>query len=484
MSERRTETLSVQSIGTYVPRYRLSAETVREAWGQFHGAGISETAVPAADEDTLTMSDEAASRALDASAVAPADITGVLVATTTPPNEEEEMGPRLVSTLGLSERTRTRQFTGSTRAGVDALLAGAEQADGPTLVVATDAPAGAPDSEHEQAGGAGAFAAVLTPSGSGRLGAPAEYVEPYPGTRFRPAGSDETTGLGVTDYDRSAFIETVEQAAGELDADPADADAVALQSPNGKLPYRAAGALGVDTDAIQQGTVVHQIGDAGVAGPLLGLASALDSGAERVLLIGYGSGGGATAVTVEDDGVSLASATPDDDETVQLSYGEYLRMCGEITGGEPEGGGAYVSVPSWKRTIPQRHRLVAGRCPECGALSFPPSGACTDCGALVEYEAVELPGTGTVEAVTAIGQGGAPPEFVEQQARSGPYVSAVVALDGPEGEETVSIPAQVVRTDPDDVEIGDRVEATIRRVYTQEAVTRYGFKMVPASKED
>ncbi len=479
MSERNTDTLNIQSIGTYVPRYRLSAETVQEAWGQFHGAGISETAVPGADEDTLTMGYEAASRALDATDIDPAEVDSLLIGTTTPPNEEEEMGPRLVSMLGLDGRTKTRQLTGSTRAGVDALLTGAEQADGTTLVVATDAPRGAPDSEHEQVGGAGAFAAVLTASGSGRLGVPVEYVEPYPGTRFRPAGSDETTGLGVTSYDRSAFIETVRSAVERLDSDPADADAVALQSPNGKLPYRAAGALGVDTDAIQQGTVVHQLGDTGTASPLLGLASALDSGAERVLLIGYGSGGGATAVAFEDDGVSLAPATLDDDKTVQLSYGEYLRMRGEITGGEPEGGGAYVSVPSWKRTIPQRHRLVAGRCPECGALSFPPDGACTDCGALVEYEEVELPGTGTVEAVTSIGHGGAPPEFVEQQARSGPYVSAVVALDGPSGEESVSIPAQVVRTNPDDVAIGDRVKATIRRIYTQEDVTRYGFKMVP-----
>jgi len=34
----------IESVGTYVPRYRLSAETVRKAWGQFHGAGITETA--------------------------------------------------------------------------------------------------------------------------------------------------------------------------------------------------------------------------------------------------------------------------------------------------------------------------------------------------------------------------------------------------------------------------------------------------------
>jgi len=159
---------------------------------------------------------------------------------------------------------------------------------------------------------------------------------------------------------------------------------------------------------------------------------------------------------------------------VELSYAEYLRRRDEITSGEPEGGGAYVSVPSWQRTTPQRHRLVAGRCPECGALNFPPEGACSDCTARVDDERVELPGTGTVEATTTISQGGAPPEFVEQQARSGPFVAAVVALDGP-GDGTASIPTQVL-TAGGDVAVGDRVTTTIRRVYEQEDVIRYGFK--------
>jgi hydroxymethylglutaryl-CoA synthase len=279
----------------------------------------------------------------------------------------------------------------------------------------------------------------------------------------------------VTSYDRSAFTETVGAAVDSLDADPTEADAVALQSPNGKRPYRAAGPLGVETETIHRGTVVSELGDLGAASALYGLAAALDDGAQRVLTVGYGSGGGATALTVSDDGVPVEVEHSGGQE---LSYGEYLRLRGDITPGEPDGGGAYVSVPSWHRTIPQRHRLVAGRCPECGALAFPPEGACSDCGQLGEYENVELPGTGTVEAVTVIGQGGAPPEFVEQQARSGTYASAVVALDGPD-DRTDAVPAQVVGTDPGSVAVGDRVTATIRRIYTQEGVTRYGFKMQP-----
>lgn len=466
---------SILALGSYVPRYRLTGETVTEAWGQFQGAGISEKAVPGADEDTLTMAAEAGRHALATVDAEPSAITSLVVATTTPPTEEEPLGPRLASMLGLASSVRTRQLTGSTCAGVDALVTGLDANKGPVLVIATDTPRGAPDDEIDHAAGAGAVAAVLADDGPGTVEATAEHVAPAPGTRFRPAGSDETTGLGVTEYDRDAFVDTVVGAVDALDCDPEQADAVALQAPDGKLPYRAARPLGVETETIQVGTMVHDIGDAGTATPLLGLAGAFAEGHERVLLVGYGSGGSATALAVE----GPVPVTQDHREATRISYAEFLRLRGEITAGEPDGGGAYVSVPSWTRTLAQRHRLVAGRCRSCDSLAFPPEGACTDCQSLADYDDVELPGTGTVEATTVIGRGGAPPEFVEQQARSGAYVSAIVALDGPDGD-TVSVPAQVVGTE--NSAVGDRVEATIRRIYTQEAVTRYGVKMRPASR--
>ncbi|MGM0606593.1 MAG: zinc ribbon domain-containing protein [Halobacteriota archaeon] len=466
--------IGIDAVAGYAPRHRITAATIENAWGQYHGAGVSEVAVPDADEDSLTMAYEAASAALGAAGVAPESVSALLVGTTTPPVEEEAMCARLSSMLGVDPAVETRQFTGSTRAGVEALATGLDiESQRPVVVVASDAPRGSPSDAIEHAAGGGAAAVVLSPHAPGAVTDRAEHVAPYPGTRFRPRGAPETTGLGVTHYDRTAFVETVAAAGAALDADLGDLDAIALHSPNGSLPYRAAGALGTAPETIERGTVVHDLGDVGAASPLLGLARALDSGHHDVGVIGYGSGGVATAMAIQGSGVSTEVDFESDGE---LSYGEYLRIRGDVTPGEPAGGGAYVSVPSWQRTIPQRHRLVAGRCKACGGFAFPPEGACPDCGTLGTYDAVRLPGTGTVEAATVIGQGGAPPEFVEQQARSGAYVSAVVALDAPD-EETVSTPAQVIGTDA--VAIGDRVEATIRRIYTQEGVTRYGCKMRP-----
>lgn len=500
----------IESVGAYAPRFRISAEEFEDAWGRFHAAGVDEKAVPDADEDAVTMAYEAASRALDAAGRAGDEVRYLAFASTTPPLAEEDPTARLGGMVGVPDGAIRHVFAGSTRAGtraIDAALSAGpwtarstRGGEGVGLVVAADRPRGEPDSAEEHAAGAGAAAFVLAESGGAEVSARAEYAEEYPGVRFRQRGSDATEGLGVTSYDRQAFTETLAEAVGRLGADDRDAsevDAAAVQAPNGKLPYRAAGALGVETGAIRECATVHDLGDTGAASVPLSLAKALARGGDRILAAAYGSGAGADALLVETDGVSTSLAL---DEGESVSYAEYLRRRGELTAGAPEGGGAYVSVPSWRRTLDQRYRLVAGRCPACGRLNFPPEGACNSCKTLVgEYEEVELAGTGIVEAATVISQGGAPPEFAEQQAQSGDFGVVVVALDGPrearcasDGSSgdarsdeprddggSVSVPAQVVGGEPESVEIGDSVETTIRRIYTQEGVTRYGFKVRP-----
>ena len=466
----------IAGIGAYAPRLRIAAEEFEEAWGSFDATGVKRTAVPEADEDALTMGIEAAERALTAAGYDAAALSHLAFATTTPPMAEEDLTARLANVLGAPNGVTTATVTGSTRAGTQALDAALDA--GPWggdigLVVVSDCPEGTPDSGIEHAAGAGAAALVLDGAGPGTIVDRTAYVAPYPGTRFRSGGKGETTGLGVTGYDRKSFTAALAGAVGALDHSLEGVDAAAVQSPDGKLPYRAADALGVDTETIATAETVSSLGDTGAASVFLGSVTAFGEGAERVLLAAYGSGAGANAIVI-DGPVPVEGALGGETD---LSYAAYLRRRGEITSDEPEGGGAYVSVPSWQRTIDQRHRLVAGRCPACGALNFPPGGACEGChNRQEEYEHVELPGTGTVEAVTTIAQGGAPPEFVEQQSKSGPFRSAVVALAGPDGEETVSVPSQVLAGDAE-VAIGTAVEATVRRIYTQEGVTRYGFKM-------
>jgi hydroxymethylglutaryl-CoA synthase len=470
--------LRVAGVGVYVPRLFLPADARREAWGTGGPRGIDRTAIPDADEDVVTMGTEAARRALSASEVDADAIERLVVATTTPPNDEEALAPRVASLVGCTP-TRSRQHGGGTEAGVDALVT-AFEASAPTLVVVADAPRGRPESDEEAAAGAGAGAVVLTSDGETDAGVSLDATgaasTAAPGTRFRRRGRTDTESIGITTYEREQYVRTMVGAVDALGTSVEAVDAAALTAPDGRLPYRLSGATTLSTEQIAAGTVVATVGDTGAAGPFLGLASALDGGAASVLLVGYG--GGATATAALLSGSCPVDAALGGD--VELGYAEALRRRGTITGTEPDGGGAYVSVPSWTRSLPQRHRLVAGRCRDCGELAFPPDGACRACGSFAGYDDEPLSGRGTVEATTVIGQGGAPPEFAEQQQRSGAFGVCVVAFDGPD-EQTVSAPAQVATTPGDAPDIGDRIVTVPRRIYEQEGVVRYGLKVVPAS---
>ncbi len=472
---------AISAVATYTPRFRITAEEFADAWGQFQASGVNQKAVPAADEDALTMAYEAATRALEAGDIEPDSVDWLGFGTARPPLAEEDLTARLGAMIALESGTTRHVFTGSTRAGTRALWAAMDalQNDAETaLLVAADAPRGEPDDAIDHAAGAGAAAFVIERDGPAQIVDRAEYAHPYPGTRFRESGSETTDGLGVTQYDRHAFTETIAGAVDGLSDEPSPS-AAAIQAPDGKLPYRVEIGDGVGADEIQAGATVHDLGDLGAASVPISIAKALENGHETVLGVSHGSGAGADAFVIENS--RTVPTKVDLEGGTTLSYAASLRQRGVVTSGPPSGGGAYVSVPSWQRSIPQRYRREAGRCPECGSLEFPPEGACRSCSFLGEYEPVQLSREGVLEAVTTISQGGAPPEFAEQQAQSGDYAAAIVALE--HGDQTASIPAMGTDADPSAFEVGDRVETTIRRIYTQEGVTRYGFKIRPLEVE-
>jgi hydroxymethylglutaryl-CoA synthase len=484
-TERLDADARILGAGVYAPSARLPREAVAEAWGRSLARGVDAVAVPAPDEDALTMGVAAAERALAAAGIDATALGGLALATTTPPLAEEDLLPRLGAALGAPADTRTHYTGRSTRAGTRALRAARDAGAFPTLVVAADAPRAAPESAEGHAAGAAAAAVVLgSESGTGAaLVGDAEVSADYPGTRFRRAGGDDrgVEGLGVTGYDREAFTRPIAAAVDvlgdDVDAfDPAGAAALAVTAPDGDLPVRAARAIGIAHEAVS--TPVAALGDTGAAGPLLGLAVALRAGATRTLVVGWGSGAGADALLV--DGLApsrgeVAGGAGDDDHVRELSYAAALRRRGEITRDDPPaGGGAAVSVPTWRRSLPARYRLRAGRCPECGALAFPPEGACRACHVLVNYELVSLPPAGTVETATGVSPGGAPPEFARRAERGGDYAVAIVRFEQDGGR--VSVPLHVADADPSAVAAGDSVRAVFRRIYEQEGVIRYGRK--------
>ncbi|MFP4628761.1 MAG: ACP synthase, partial [Halobacteriales archaeon] len=195
---------AIAGVGGYAPAGRLAAEAIADAWDGTGPRGVESVAVPAADEDALTMAWEAGRRALEVAAVDPADVAWLGLATTTPPLAEGDVVARLASTLGVDPRTGQDLLTGSTCAGTRAVCRGLETGpwpDGVGLAIAADAPEGHPADDRGRVAGAGAAAVVLGDDGPGRVGAQGHEGATAPGVRFRRRGSTAVEGLGITTYD-------------------------------------------------------------------------------------------------------------------------------------------------------------------------------------------------------------------------------------------------------------------------------------------
>ncbi|MBE0566050.1 MAG: Zn-ribbon domain-containing OB-fold protein [Krumholzibacteria bacterium] len=122
--------------------------------------------------------------------------------------------------------------------------------------------------------------------------------------------------------------------------------------------------------------------------------------------------------------------------------------------------------PRYHREIPQRYRLEAGRCADCGEIHFPPRAVCRKCGAR-ESTTVVLPNRGKVVTCTVVDI--PPAEFDDQK----PYVNAIVEL-----ENGVRLTCMVAEAPPDAVDIGTEVELIFRRLRCgrEWEVLQYGYK--------
>jgi len=121
------------------------------------------------------------------------------------------------------------------------------------------------------------------------------------------------------------------------------------------------------------------------------------------------------------------------------------------------------------REIPQRYRLEAGTCKNCGHVSFPPRLVCPRCGGR-EFAPHTLAGAGELVTYTVIRV--APGSFEDQA----PYAVGIAAL-----EDGVKLTAQVVDCDFSALKVGMRVRLEFRRVSEEgpAGVINYGYKFVP-----
>ncbi len=126
-------------------------------------------------------------------------------------------------------------------------------------------------------------------------------------------------------------------------------------------------------------------------------------------------------------------------------------------------------VPRFWRESRHRYRLVGTRCTNCDTLYFPPRVICPTCRreSVGKMKEEEMSGAGEIYSFTVVHDG------LEQFKMQIPYVMALVKMrEGP------FLTAQIVDCSPEEVKIGTKVTATLRKVRSEgkAGIIQYGYK--------
>jgi hydroxymethylglutaryl-CoA synthase len=457
-----TSVVRIRSIGAALPSLRLDVADVARAWGEAGGKG--QLAVCADDEDGLTLATAAADRALSAAGLTTDAVGALFWGTSRPPYAEGPSHAYLAAALDLAANTEGALCSGSTHAGMDALLAGADALTAGraehVLVVASDEVLPGLGTAYERRAGAGAAAVVLSAGAEGAvLGARASRSVPVL-DRYR--GSAEAYTRETYDprlFREQTFLPMLTELAAGLGSEPTS---WSLPDPDGRLGKALARKLGA---ANLSGPAYEAAGDTGAAAGLLGIAGALATPGEYGVL-GYG-GGRATAVTIGADQPVAGAADVCLDGGRQASYTDVLRARKVLVGtGETVPMGIPPGSAGFVRGGREMLALLGARCVECGTVCTPPSihPRCIACGAGKLAE-VALARAGTVQT------------FATNYAMPEPFVAplplAVLDLD-----DGARLMVQV--TDgpgvADLLQIGDRARLVLRRYAVERGSPVYGYK--------
>jgi hydroxymethylglutaryl-CoA synthase len=339
--------VGITGYGAYVPRYRLPAQEVSDLWTDGHGGvPIQEKAVPGLDEDTATISIEAARNALARAGIAPTDLRAVWVGSESHPYAVKPTSTIVAEAIDAAPMVQAADWEFACKAGSEAIIAaiglvGSDMADY-AMGIGADTAQGRPGDALEYTAGAGGAAIIVGPEhGSvacfeGSL----SYITDTPDFWRRNRAEYPSHGMRFTG--EPAYFHHI-VTAGEMLLEAmgrtsADYKYVVLHQPNVKFPMRAAKQLGFKPEQWEAGLLVGRIGNTYSGASIVGLTAVLDIAepGDRIMVVSFGSGAGSDAMSLEvtehiHDRRLLAPTTEDyiARRTV-IDYATYLRYRGKL----------------------------------------------------------------------------------------------------------------------------------------------------------
>jgi len=339
--------IGIVSYGANIPRMRIKIENIASVWGKdgktiSQGLGIKEKSVPSVDQDTATISVEAARAALKRCKINPKDIGAVYIGSESHPYAVKPTGTIVGEAIGATPDLMVADYEFACKAGTAAIQTCLALVKGDMikygLAIGADTAQAAPGDALEFSASAGGAAFIIgkdnviatinhtlsfttdTPDFWRR----AERKYPSHGGRF-------TGGPAYFKHVTSCAKNLMEKAGTK----PEDYNYAIFHQPNGKFPIKAAKILGFTMDQIKQGLIVPYIGNTYSGASLVGLASVLDVAkpGDRVFLTSYGSGAGSDAfdITITNKIKDLArKKAPTVAQMVEnkeyIDYGKYAKI--------------------------------------------------------------------------------------------------------------------------------------------------------------
>jgi hydroxymethylglutaryl-CoA synthase len=281
----------ISRYGAYLPKYRVPLGDVQKFFGRPGRPRSKTLAIPALDEDALTMAYEAADQALGDERAPQA----IIAVTMSPPFGLRKVSATLARALGVAPATATYDISGHPGSLTDAfaLAEALVASEGPVLVVASDYVVSYDERVCDTLAAGGAAAFLVTASGGfARLGERVAvsdevydvwYLAREREPRYRLEVLFETTPKVM-----GGAIKGLETATGQATADYRH---VAASQPHPQV-LRGLGKAGVSNDQLAHTSFVAEIGNLGAASLGLALALSFDHSGdgEHVLAVGYGAG--------------------------------------------------------------------------------------------------------------------------------------------------------------------------------------------------
>ncbi len=458
--------------GVYLPYWRIQRSTIGSTLGS--GGGKGARSVASYDEDTTSMGVESARLALKA---APSGYEPEVLwfSTSNPAYLDKTNATGIHAALALPDSVGAYDVLGGVRSATGA--ARAAGSGGAQVAVFSDVRTGLPGGADESAGGDAAATllfganddAIAVPIGTASVSA--EFVDRWrtPGDQFSKVWEDR--------FGEHAYVPVAEEAISRAlkssGLSSGDVDHLIVTG----LQARAVGVVrksfGAQPDAVAD-DLTGQIGNTGSAHWAVMLADVLDRARPNQVIVvasmsdgcdvwvlrttdkivGYGD---RRAATVRQQ---LASTRDD------LSYASFLTWRGFLhreppRRPEPERPAAPPSLRmnTWKYGF-------YGSRDEGGFLHMPPSRVSMGSGEIDHMEPVRMADVQATIATFTVDR--------LAYSMSPPVVAVVLDFDG-----GGRLQCELTDVDPTAVRIGDRVEMTFRRLYTQDGVHNYFWKARP-----